>query len=403
MANGCGYESGAPGGGGAQARGASAQQPGGAQVSGVSAQQPGGGSGWSQGAGVAGSQQPDGASGVGGSAAPGSGAAGAQDRAYGPQAPGGDAASGPSWTSQAASAASGFFSDAAKLFDRGISKARTVVSDTAVEQRGFMREFVRTCTDGWQQGWHESNGGNLSYRLTTEEVAGCRSFFSDAAPWQPIGIQAGGLRGEFFAVTGAGRHFRTLGVDPSESVGIVEVNRAGDAWRLVWGLAGGRPTSELACHLMVHAVRTVVSGGADRVVYHAHPANAIALTLAEGFDSRGLSRALWSSMSESVIALASGVAVVPWEVPGSRELAAAVSEASESFDTIMCAQHGAFAVGPDFDTAFGRMHTLDKAAGIRLAARAAAGGAEPACAIPEEGIRAIASALDLPVREEFLG
>ena len=25
---------------------------------------------------------------------------------------------------------------------------------------GFAREFIRLCNDGWQFGWHESNGGN---------------------------------------------------------------------------------------------------------------------------------------------------------------------------------------------------------------------------------------------------
>ena len=25
----------------------------------------------------------------------------------------------------------------------------------------FVNEFVRMCNDGWLQGWHERNGGNL--------------------------------------------------------------------------------------------------------------------------------------------------------------------------------------------------------------------------------------------------
>ena len=27
-----------------------------------------------------------------------------------------------------------------------------------------VRGFIRMCTDGWEQGWHERNGGNLTYR-----------------------------------------------------------------------------------------------------------------------------------------------------------------------------------------------------------------------------------------------
>ena len=28
----------------------------------------------------------------------------------------------------------------------------------------FVQGFIRMANDGWEQGWHERNGGNLSYR-----------------------------------------------------------------------------------------------------------------------------------------------------------------------------------------------------------------------------------------------
>ena len=34
----------------------------------------------------------------------------------------------------------------------------------------FVKGFRRLATDGWDQGWHERNGGNLSYRIKLEEV-----------------------------------------------------------------------------------------------------------------------------------------------------------------------------------------------------------------------------------------
>ena len=34
----------------------------------------------------------------------------------------------------------------------------------------FVKGFIRMADDGWNQGWHERNGGNLSYRLKPEEV-----------------------------------------------------------------------------------------------------------------------------------------------------------------------------------------------------------------------------------------
>ena len=50
--------------------------------------------------------------------------------------------------------------------------------------------FIRMCNDGWLQGWHERNGGNLTYRMTEADVAVCRPYF-DAAPraWVKMGVQ----------------------------------------------------------------------------------------------------------------------------------------------------------------------------------------------------------------------
>ena len=38
----------------------------------------------------------------------------------------------------------------------------------------FVKGFMRMADDGWQQGWHERNGGNLSYRIKLEEVESVR-------------------------------------------------------------------------------------------------------------------------------------------------------------------------------------------------------------------------------------
>ncbi len=37
----------------------------------------------------------------------------------------------------------------------------------------IVKGFMRMCNDGWLQGWHERNGGNLTYRMKEEEVAQC--------------------------------------------------------------------------------------------------------------------------------------------------------------------------------------------------------------------------------------
>ena len=41
---------------------------------------------------------------------------------------------------------------------------------TKVQETKMMQGFMKLCNDGWGLGWHEKNGGNLSYRMKVEEV-----------------------------------------------------------------------------------------------------------------------------------------------------------------------------------------------------------------------------------------
>lgn len=34
----------------------------------------------------------------------------------------------------------------------------------------FIKNFMKITEDAWEKGWHERNGGNISYRLTSENV-----------------------------------------------------------------------------------------------------------------------------------------------------------------------------------------------------------------------------------------
>ena len=64
------------------------------------------------------------------------------------------------------------------------------------------------CNDGWLQGWHERNGGNLTYRLRPEEVEQCRPYMNTLpGGWVKMGVQADNLRGEYFLATGSGKYY----------------------------------------------------------------------------------------------------------------------------------------------------------------------------------------------------
>ena len=299
----------------------------------------------------------------------------------------------------------GFFDNAQEVLDRGVSAAKGAVSGVAVEQQAFVKGFARLCSDGAGQGWHESNGGNASYRLAPEDVASSRSFFYDnPSSWVPLGVQAENLRGEFFLVTGKGAHMRNVALDPDTAAGIVEINGAGDAWRIVWGFKnGGVPTSELPSHMAIQSVRKEATGGASRVLYHAHPVSVVALTNVLPLDARTFTRTLWKMLLESMVAFPGGIGVVPWMVPGGPEIADATADAMRTYDACVWAHHGLFCAGVDFDTTFGLAHTIDKAASIYAQARAMNGGSDRfPNAIPDEGLRGIAEAYHLPVNEAFL-
>ena len=284
-------------------------------------------------------------------------------------------------------------------------RAAAVDHANAVERLPFMERFIRLCADGWDQGWHERNGGNLSYRMSAEDAELCLSLLEGRpSVWMPMDVRAESLGGSFFTVTGAGRYLRNVPLDPKRSVGVVELNDAGDAWRIVWGLTdGGRPTSEFSSHVLIHEVRRDATGGANRVLYHAHPPNIAALTAVMPLDAREITRALWKAMTECIMVFPQGVGVVPWMVPGSAAIARATSDLMKNCDAAVWALHGMFCSGASFDEAFGLMHTIEKAAGIYLAARAANGGSDAFLnTISDDDLRAIARELGLDVNEAFL-
>ena len=228
----------------------------------------------------------------------------------------------------------------------------------------FVKNFIRTANDGWEQGWHERNGGNLSYRIRLEEVEAVKEDF-EPKEWQPIGTTVPKLAKEYFIVTGSGKYFRNVIIKPEDSICIIELDEKGENYNIVWGLVnGGRPTSELPTHLMNHEVKMIATGGNHRVIYHAHPTNIIALTFVLPLEDKVFTRELWEMSTECPVIFPEGVGVVPWMVPGGRDIAVATSELMKKYNLAIWAHHGMFASGEDFDLTFGLMHTAEKSAEI---------------------------------------
>ena len=266
----------------------------------------------------------------------------------------------------------------------------------------IVQKYIRMADDGWHQGWHERNGGNLTYRLTDAEVAEITPFLdAEPRPCVAMGVTGENLAGSYFLSTGSGKFFRNVITDPEDSICVVEINDKGDSYRIRWGLVnGGKPTSEFPSHYMNHCVRAKATNGEHRVIYHAHPANIIAMTFVLPLTDRDFSRALWKSATECPVVFPGGVGVVPWMVPGGADIALATCKKMEEFDAAVWAHHGLFASGPDFDITFGLMHTIEKAAEIWVLQKST--GLPELQTIQDDELRAIARDFKVQLREDFL-
>ena len=265
----------------------------------------------------------------------------------------------------------------------------------------FMKGFVRLCSDGFHKGWHERNGGNLTYRMKAKEVKQVSPFFTSDRNWADIGTEVPHLANEYFVTTGSGKYFRNVELNPEANIGIVKINEDGTKYCTVWGLTNGAvPTSEFPSHLMNHEVKMLASQGKHRVIYHCHATNLIALTFVLPLQDEIFTRELWEMATECPVVFPSGVGVVPWMVPGGREIAVATSELMKQYDVAIWAHHGMFCSGVDFDLTFGLAHTVEKSAEILV--KMLSMSSTKLQTIQAEEFRSLAQSFQVTLPEKFL-
>lgn len=228
----------------------------------------------------------------------------------------------------------------------------------------FVTAMVKATSDMWLKGWDERNGGNLSLRLLPEDVAPYLAQCS-ANRTAPISDPVPELAGQYYIVTGTGKYFRNVQLDPAANLGIVQVAADGASVKVLWGYAdGGAPTSELASHLKSHAVRQTVSNGADRVIMHCHATNLLALTYVLDLDPANVTRALWESSTECLVVFPKGVGTMNWLVPGTDTIGDATAREMARHTLVMWPFHGIFGCGETLDEAFGLIDTAEKASEV---------------------------------------
>lgn len=223
----------------------------------------------------------------------------------------------------------------------------------------------------WTRGWAERNGGNISVNVTSLLTAADLSLPA-LAPAKALPERLEALAGHVFYVTGTGKRMRYVAQAPFDNGSLIRVSADGLSYEII-AEKPIPPTSELPSHLMMH--NFVRSAGRDnRVVLHTHPTDLIGMTHCRRFlDSECLTKALWSMIPECRIIVPKGIGIVPYEIPGTVELAKATIRQLEKHDVVFWEKHGILAVGEDLIECFDAIDTLSKSAQIYFCARMASG------------------------------
>lgn len=229
----------------------------------------------------------------------------------------------------------------------------------------FVQGMVKATSDMWLKGWDERNGGNVSLRLLEEETAPFAGDFYEEPRCVELTKPAPELANCWFLVTGSGKFFRNVQLDPADSLALLKVDEKGLSYKIHWGLTnGGLPTSELAAHFQSHSVRKVVSGGVDRVIMHCHATNFMSLSYVVDLDSARFTRLLWEGSTECLVVFPDGVGILPWMVPGTDEIGQATADQMASHSIVMWPFHGIFGAGPTLDETFGLIDTAEKSSEV---------------------------------------
>ncbi|NLN55902.1 MAG: rhamnulose-1-phosphate aldolase [Clostridiales bacterium] len=236
---------------------------------------------------------------------------------------------------------------------------------TGFTQLNFIINAITFFEKASLKGWHERNAGNLTYRLTNDEITSAATFFNDNRHF-PLDIpekSINNLAGEHFLVTNAGSFISNIPGNPCNTLSIIKIDDNLKGYTVLFGDSLHRPTSELFSHLIAHSIK--IKQG-KRVVYHSHPENIIALSFLLLHTPEAFSNTLWRSNTECPLAFPEGIGVLPFLVPGSLEIALESSKMFEKFNILVWAHHGIFSAGVDFDDAFSLVEVVEKAAKIYL-------------------------------------
>ena len=245
-----------------------------------------------------------------------------------------------------------------------------------------MDDFLCFCDRVASYGWHEFNGGNVSKLLVEDEVTPLLAAYNEAAgpcgdpeaatpkDERPLAKPVPDMANRYILVTASGSHFCNISRDPARYSGVIRINADGTGYQMVAGFCGGgKPTSEIMCHLMVHALNreklcgkhcegTAPAAPQPSIVYHAHTPSLISLShMIQPLTPMNLTRELWSTFTECPLFCPEGVGTVGFFVPGSLELAEASLTQFQQFRSVLWSKHGLIVTDTSFDAVRGLTET----------------------------------------------
>lgn len=151
------------------------------------------------------------------------------------------------------------------------------------------------------------------------------------------------LAGRFLIVTGSGRRLRDIAADPTANLGVVRVGEDGATGTMQTSPRRlfDRLTSEWNSHLAVHDDNVARTGTNFHAVVHAQPPHLTYLSHLPAYrDESRLSRNLLRWEPETIINLPAGIGVLPFMLPGSKELMQANVESLRTHRIVVWSKHG---------------------------------------------------------------
>jgi rhamnulose-1-phosphate aldolase len=149
-----------------------------------------------------------------------------------------------------------------------------------------------------------------------------------------------------FVVTGSGTRLREIGKNPGACLGCIEVSDDGKTGTLYYSdeRRFARITSEFNSHMAVHRDHVAKKDLEFHAVVHGQPRKMTYLSHLEAFqESESLNRRLLRWQPEAILNFPEGIAVVPFLVPGQRELMLATERALHDARVVIWSKHGVLA------------------------------------------------------------